>query len=96
MNVCSCRQLAASERGSQCDSVRSKRSTELSEAHGSDALDTPVWADQMSSSIHLLEKWISGLEGSPHSCHYGNEVYSTGAIWLPANCLSCSCQVRKG
>ena len=83
----------ATERCSQCDTMRKKRSTGLWEVPGSDPLDTPTVVDQMSSSLHLLEKRVSELERSPHSCHYGNTVYTTGAKWLPAKCLSCSCEV---
>ena len=84
---------AATERCSQCDTMRKKRSTGLWEVPGSDPLDTPTVVDQMSSSLHLLEKRVSELERSPHSCRYGDTMYTTGTKWLPAKCLSCSCKV---
>ena len=73
--------------------MRKKRSTGLWEVPGSDLLDTSTVADQITSSLHLLEKRVSSLEESPNSCRYGNAVYTTGAKWLPAECLSCSCHV---
>lgn len=83
----------AAERCSQCDAMRKKRSTGIEEAPDSDILETPTVVNWMSNSLHLLEKRVSDLEESPHSCRYGNAVYSTGAKWLPAECLSCSCEV---
>ena len=97
INVClsfSMSTTSAAERCSQCDAMRKKRSTGMWEVPDSDLLETPTEVNQMSNSLHLLEKRVSDLEESPRSCRYGNAVYSTGAKWLPAECLSCNCEVR--
>ena len=94
-SACPSVSTTAAERCSQCDAMRKKRSTGVWEVPESDLLETPTVVNRMSNSLHLLEKRVSDLEESPHSCRYGSEVYSTGAKWLPAECLSCSCEVSR-